>query len=93
MNMEKYTKKQRKEIYLKAAEYLKNQRGVLLGCCNAIKQQTGEYDVYQDRGNPFYEFVMFRPKEYHEIDWFTGKESNTDRINCMLLCAQMCDNP
>lgn len=98
-----YTKGERREIYLKAAELIKQETF----CCHAIKAVTGiEIDEtchiggMVDRQNVFIqkyfpEFFLFKPTgeeiEYKAIySWhFNGGSA---RVNALLLCAEMCND-
>jgi hypothetical protein len=89
----KYTKKERKEIYLKAAG-LVAERKFAFGCIvldEVIKEST--IVSYQKIILP--EFFIFEPtkeeKSYIFFGWWAVNDRET-RINALLLCAEMCND-
>lgn len=79
------TKKQRREIYLKAAErvfkHRRNSDGRHLCYWLAYMGNTAWIDAAED----FPEFALFKP------EWWEWNDFES-RIICMLLCAEMCND-
>lgn len=95
--MENLTKKQRREIYLKATELYNKENTDLSICrniCRLMKwEKPGRYD-FDKLYKYLPEFVIFKPmgeectESYISYGlWFDGMH---ERIICMLLCAEMC---
>lgn len=94
----KYTKKQRKKIYLKAASLLINEEQRF--CCNALSFViTG--DTYMRDAELIQilpEFELHKPKNlFINLWWFYDDRNDTfnslhnSRIFALLLCAEMCN--
>jgi hypothetical protein len=99
----KFTKKQRREIYEKAAELAFEYRMDTPGCCWAIfRSATGsEAQAQPDITNlvctNFEEFELFKPLEYCGPFWFgnpfSSHESNInllEEINTRTICLLLC---
>ena len=94
------TKQQRKEVYLKAAEFFSKIQGKNYwsyfgaeGFCDYLKlgQLEGKYPEYQ----------LFKPNGIGRYEyWFNSRNHNkfgakidqTDRIHALLLAAEMCND-
>lgn len=90
--MENLTKRQRREIYLKAALLAYKMRNNGFGyLCFILGQLLKSSRNYESSSDILPEFEMFKP-EYssHSDTWFDDIENNGERIICMLLCAEMC---
>lgn len=85
--MSKYTPQERREIYLKAAEFLFDFNAL---CCFAISEVTDDDTVYSDKSD-FPELELFNPNTDSEF-WFKDENRQSDRIFCLLLCAEMCND-
>lgn len=93
--MKKLTKKQRRSLYLQAAEYLSNEPdlyflcGILRSlmdygdCLNII---NGNYHI----GEGLIEFDMFEVVKSDNLWWESNPNPYDERITCMILCAEMC---
>lgn len=93
------TKKQRKEVYLRAVEYFnkihgKNYGNVMyVGFCDYLERYENEQNC-----NRYIEYKLFKPKKRMcEFQyWFDAKKEDkseqTDRINALLLAAEMCND-
>jgi len=81
----KYTKKQRREIYLKAAEMI--EKGELDYCCSAIAR-TLNYKTLSLM--PLDEFLLFSPYKSRYVWFGDAIKGRRARITCLLLCAEMC---
>jgi hypothetical protein len=81
----KYTKAQRRDIYLEAAESIFYGRNWF--CCPAVSSTA--FRLFKDS---FYtekdELMMFRPYNY-EFTWWDPDDKQS-RLNALLLCAEMC---
>lgn len=90
----KYTKKQRREIYLKAAERIeKNDSST---CCWAIQSIIKPKNTYctsitENITSQFEEFKLFENKDFiYWFGWPSCSISRQERVTCLLLCAEMC---
>lgn len=91
--MKPLTKKQRREIYLKAAESVLTEANC---CCYALYQFGSQVNGSIKLNNAkeiicaFPEFGLFKP-ETRTTFWFPcNPEGDYERIICMLFCAEMC---
>jgi hypothetical protein len=91
----KFTKKQRREIYEKAYNDLESRgsRNGMSFCCHVLAVQVKERCIdleYLSENLP--EFYLFKP-EYicsSHSTWFDGLSGHSDRLNALLLCAELC---
>lgn len=94
--MKKLNKKQRREIYLKVAEKMMVKNN-WWGLCYSLQEHINknkEPDTNQIM-ELFPEFVLFKPEgnEWGNAWWYNGinwDEAFYPRLDCMLLCAEMC---
>jgi hypothetical protein len=84
----KYTRKQRREIYTNAAEFIMINENVELNtCCYAIHQASGFKVFTPDFSHRVPEFMGFKPVcAPIYVPWFEGKD---ERVFALLLCAEM----
>lgn len=87
--METLTKKQRREIYLKAIELIKTSTAanticIALYILHKFEYKAGEFTITACKIFP--EFASFAPPE-RKILWF---RDNDERIVCLNKCAEMC---
>jgi hypothetical protein len=89
----KYTPKERRDIYLKTAEYIYSYTNYMgekdwTCACPALANVSGCYvDIVYD---VFPEFNDFKPDNLNSDDrWFGWHEGTDARVFCMLLCAEM----
>ena len=84
------TKKQRREVYLRAAESIDARKHSWLGCCEVIKRITKDRVIGKDL---FPELYLFKPDYSLECCyWWNNSlaESKQERVLALLLCAEMC---
>lgn len=93
-----YTKKQRREIYLESAEliFLKEYHRMCIAferCTNEAGSKSGlKYSTITDYYiDVFPEFLRLSPESYQGTWWCTVRERD-NRINALLLMAEMCKN-
>lgn len=89
----KYTKEQRREIYLKAADRLQDSWSCF--ACDALNNiiQVGDLVDFKDIiKSDLPEFYLFKPKRYYDsfVESWWKHGDKEPRINCLLLCAEMC---
>jgi hypothetical protein len=97
----KYTKKERRKIYLKSSDLiLKRGKDCICWAIWIIAGRNcgGIVECITDKvKEDFPEFAMFDPEE-GKLYWFgdpyfgTSREQINNRINCLLLCAEMCND-
>jgi hypothetical protein len=90
----KFTKKQRREIYLKAHKGLEDlgNRSAMAFCCNVLGQQVNIQCLQMDHiADLLPEFYLFKPDHivYSHSTWFDGRDNHSDRLNALLLCAEL----
>jgi hypothetical protein len=100
----KYTKKQRREIYLDAAYCLfKGKENVICWAIWKVSRKSCLVficDITIRVKEDFPEFAIFDPHvagSYwfgvpHFTDTATTNQQRQNRINCLLLCAEMCND-
>jgi len=91
------TKKQRREVYLRAAEHIDSSKHVKFCCNSVIREYAYMMDVsYMDVPSlkGFEELMLFRPEhiEWSESWWSDDdwRNDNKERVLALLLCAEMC---
>lgn len=94
--MSKYTKEQRREIYLKSANTIKDEKEYF--CCSAINVNTGfKHESITEYLFP--ELHLFRPPNTFIDDPWFGYYNDDHRHSSqklrhiiLLLCAEMCND-
>lgn len=94
--MKKFTRKQRAEIYLEAAEFI--DLAVKNYCCDALRYVTNSWDTNEELLTIFPEFELFAPKklDLHKGWWGMYVDSNyqrNPRILALLFARQIALNP
>ena len=88
----RYTKQERKAIYLKMAEEIDNSEELDDYICHKLEKVIyGRLD-FRDNDDLIYksfpEFAFFKENDFIWSTWtFT---SNSERVICLLFCAEMC---
>ena len=89
------TKKQRKEIYLKAAKFFIRKKKIDIGYgCTGFCDFLNRYIDLQEFLNitDFPEYRLFKPRKFN-LYWFKHDiEGMNARINALLLAAEMCND-
>lgn len=88
--MKTLTKKQRQEIYLKAAETIRREESGTV--CVALKLLSGFVNdsgmLTETACKLFPEFASFKPKDSRYF-WFNNYQ---ERVKCLNECAEMCND-
>ena len=83
------TNKQKQKIYLKAARFFERKKDIGWGCagfCDFIESYFDK-NIFD-----FPEYRLFKPKKYN-LYWFLHtEEGKYERINALLLAAEMCND-
>jgi hypothetical protein len=84
-----YSPKERRDIYLKAAELIYSQKEDY--CCDAIREVCVVYLTTYEISEHLPEFWLLHPDPLnHFFIWFNGDNSREERITALLLAAELC---
>ena len=92
----KPTKKQRREVYLRAAEHIDSSMRLDFCCNSVIREFAYMMDIpYMDVPSVkcFEELMLFRPEHIKwDGSWWCDdwRKDNKERVLALLLCAEMC---
>lgn len=92
--MEKYTRKQRNEVYKNALNVCASFKDAneYAGLCYLLLNMIGSEDAYPEEAERrFEEFALFRPPLDDDCYWWDAADQ-ASRINCLLFCIAMTES-